>query len=235
MKKALTPARGRQLVDEVRTIWKVSVRKACGALRIERSFYGYKSKRGDQAVLKHRIKEICETRGRLGYRRVPVLLGGKPQAGAPPLQGVGSAAEEQDAQAPGEGQAPGGPFGADADQSGLSDGLCSRPTGERPQATHSTILETYSRYSPATHARFSYQGQDVVQTLERVWREVGFPRTIRVDNGSQFISRDLDLWAYAHYVTMDFSRPGKPTDNAYIESFNGSLRAECLNTQVHEP
>ncbi len=56
-----------------------------------------------------------------------------------------------------------------------------------------------------------------------------YPKTIRVDNGSEFISRDLDLWTYAHDVTMDFSRPGKPTDNAYIESFNGSLRADCLN------
>ena len=93
-----------------------------------------------------------------------------------------------------------------------------------------TIVDTYSRFSPATDPRFSYRGEDVVQTLERVCREVGYPQTIRVDNGSEFISRDLDLWAYAHDVTMDFSRPGKPTDNAYIESFNGSFRAECLNT-----
>jgi putative transposase len=44
------------------------------------------------------------------------------------------------------------------------------------------------------------------------------------------VSRDLDLWAYKHDVTLDFSRPGKPTDNAFIEAFNGRLRAECLNT-----
>lgn len=54
--------------------------------------------------------------------------------------------------------------------------------------------------------------------------------TIRVDQGSEFISRDLDLWAYAHGVVLDFSRPGKPTDNAFIEAFNGRFRAECLNT-----
>ena len=52
---------------------------------------------------------------------------------------------------------------------------------------------------------------------------------IRVDNGSEFISRDLDLWAYQRDVVLDFSRPGKPTDKAYIESFNGKFRAECLN------
>src|SRR3546814_16541473 len=59
---------------------------------------------------------------------------------------------------------------------------------------------------------------------------VGYPKTIRVDQGSEFISRDLDLWAYANDVTLDFSRPGKPTDNAYIAAFNGRFRAECLNT-----
>ena len=93
-----------------------------------------------------------------------------------------------------------------------------------------TIVDTFSRFSPATDPRFSYKGEDVVKTLEQVCHEVGYPRIIRVDNGSEFISRDLDLWAYQKDVTLDFSRPGKPTDNAYIESFNGSFRAECLNT-----
>ena len=75
----------------------------------------------------------------------------------------------------------------------------------------------------------SYRGEDIVQTLDRVCATVGYPKTIRVDNGSEFISRDLDLWAYANDVVLDFSRPGKPTDNTYIESFNGSFRSECLN------
>jgi putative transposase len=69
----------------------------------------------------------------------------------------------------------------------------------------------------------------VVQTLERVCRRVGYPQTIRVDNGGEFISRDLGLLAYANAVTLDFSRPGKPTDNGFIEAFNSKLRAECLN------
>jgi putative transposase len=65
--------------------------------------------------------------------------------------------------------------------------------------------------------------------LERVGRQVGLPRMIRVDQGTEFVSRDLDLWAYQRGVTLDFSRPGKPTDNAFIESLNGKFRAECLN------
>src|SRR5258708_31388653 len=55
---------------------------------------------------------------------------------------------------------------------------------------------------------------------------------IRVDCGPEFVSRALDQWAYLHQVTLDFSRPGKPTDNALVESFNGRLRDECLNTNL---
>ena len=92
-----------------------------------------------------------------------------------------------------------------------------------------TVVDLFSRFSPVIDPRLSYRGEDVVATLDRVCAEVGYPRSIRVDQGSEFVSRDLDLWAYKHDVTLDFSRPGKPTDNAFIEAFNGRLRAECLN------
>ena len=68
-----------------------------------------------------------------------------------------------------------------------------------------------------------------IRTLFRITAKRGAPKTIRVDNGPEFISKALDLWACANGVTLDFSRPGKPTDNAFIESFNGRLRDECLN------
>ena len=66
-------------------------------------------------------------------------------------------------------------------------------------------------------------------TLERICKTIGYPKTIRVDQGSEFVSRDLDICAYQKGVVLDFSRPGKPTDNSFIESFNGKLRSECLN------
>jgi putative transposase len=66
--------------------------------------------------------------------------------------------------------------------------------------------------------------------MNRVVAVRGAPKSIRVDNGPEFVSRALDQWAYLHQVTLDFSRPGKPTDNALVESFNGRLRDECLNT-----
>jgi hypothetical protein len=92
-----------------------------------------------------------------------------------------------------------------------------------------TIIDTFSRFAPAVEPRFRFRGADVVETLERVGRVYGLPNVIRVDQGTEFVSRDLDLWAYTRGVTLDFSRPGKPTDNAFIESFHGKLRAECLS------
>ena len=92
-----------------------------------------------------------------------------------------------------------------------------------------TVIDTFSRYVPVVDPRLAYRGADVVATLERVCKDMGYPSAIRVDQGSEFVSRDLDLWAYQNNVTLDFSRPGKPTDNAFIESFNGKLRAECLS------
>ena len=70
---------------------------------------------------------------------------------------------------------------------------------------------------------------DVVESLEEVKKIHGTLEMIKVDNGPGFISKEVDLWAYTNKVKLDFSRPGKPTDNAFIESFNGRLREECLN------
>ena len=92
-----------------------------------------------------------------------------------------------------------------------------------------TVVDTFSRYAPVIDPRLSYRGEDVVQVLEKACAKVGYPTTIRVDQGTEFVSRDLDLWAYTRGVTLDFSRPGKPTDNAFIEAFNGRFRVECLN------
>jgi len=70
---------------------------------------------------------------------------------------------------------------------------------------------------------------DVVATLAAVASTRGVPSRIQVDNGPEFVSKVLDRWAYENAVELAFSRPGKPTDNAHIEAFNGRLRQECLN------
>ena len=92
-----------------------------------------------------------------------------------------------------------------------------------------TIIDTFTRLSPAIDVRQSYRGADVVATLERAAIETSLPKTIRVDHGPEFVSKELDVWAFIRDVALEFSRPGKPTDNAFIESFNGKFRSECLN------
>jgi putative transposase len=72
------------------------------------------------------------------------------------------------------------------------------------------------------------KGDDVVATLNRIEATRGLPATIKIDNGSEFISKVMDRWAYERGVELDFSCPGKPTDNAKIESFNGQFRQEEL-------
>ncbi|MFT3940239.1 IS3 family transposase [Rhodopseudomonas sp.] len=232
--KAMKPGRKRKLVDEVCGEWQVSIRKACEALEFDRSTYHYQSRRSGQAALENRIKEICPTRVRYGYRRVHVLLRregwrhgqnktrrvygelGLQLRNKSPKRRV-TAKLRDDRQPPTRSNET---WAMDFVHDQLS-------TGHKLRVL--TIVDIFSRFSPALVPRFTFRGADVVEALEKVCQQVGFPATIRVDRGSEFISRDLDLWAYQRGVTLDFSRPGKPTDNAFIEAFNGRCRAECLN------
>jgi putative transposase len=75
-------------------------------------------------------------------------------------------------------------------------------------------------------------GETVSQVLDRVLGESQGPRSITVDHGTEFQSRALEDWAYKRGVQLDFIRPGTPVENAFIESFNGRLRDECLNVHL---
>lgn len=92
-----------------------------------------------------------------------------------------------------------------------------------------TIVDNHTRESLAIRVGQRIRGIDVAEVLEAVVAEHGRPETIQMDNGPEFILKHLDLWAYWNRVKLDFSRPGKPTDNAFIESFNARVRLECLN------
>lgn len=219
----------------MRSEWQVSIRRACAVLEVDTSTYHYKPHRPDQAGLAARIKAICETRVRYGYRRVQVLLRregwhvnqkrtrriynelGLQLRNKTPKRRVKAKLREDRAPA----TRPNDVWAMDFVHDQLA-------TGRKIRVL--TVVDTFSRFSPVVDPRFSYRAEDVVTTLEKVCAQVGYPRTIRVDQGSEFVSRDLDLWAYARGVTLDFSRPGKPTDNAFIEAFNGRFRSECLNT-----
>src|SRR5262249_15012711 len=93
-----------------------------------------------------------------------------------------------------------------------------------------TAIDLHTRECVALQAAVSFSGGHVVASLEQARRDRGaLPERIRVDNGTEFTSMALDHWAYWNRVQLDFSRPGKPVDNAFVESFNASLRRECLS------
>jgi putative transposase len=95
-----------------------------------------------------------------------------------------------------------------------------------------TVVDNFSRECPVLEVDHSLTGQRVTRVLDRIAMTRGLPEVINVDNGPEFISKALDLWAYNNNVKLRFIQPGKPVQNAYIESFNGKFRNECLNDNV---
>ena len=98
-----------------------------------------------------------------------------------------------------------------------------------------TIVDCHTREALATAARSNFRAHQVIWELDRIARLRGKPRSIRVDNGPEFAGQLLDQWAYLNKVELDFSRPGKPSDNASIEAFNSRLRQEGLNASWFLP
>lgn len=92
-----------------------------------------------------------------------------------------------------------------------------------------TLIDVFTRDSPAIEVDVSLGADRVVAVLERLRTTRGLPERITVDNGPEFRSKALDVWAHQHHVQLVFSRPGKPVDNTFIEAFNGRVRDECLN------
>ena len=93
-----------------------------------------------------------------------------------------------------------------------------------------TIVDICSRYAPAVEVSHSITGERVVEVLERLRFTRGLPEVITVDNGPEFISHVVAEWVKKHGVILQHIQPGKPMQNAFIESFNGTFRHECLDT-----
>ena len=221
-------------MDHIRICFRVGTRRTCRVLALHRSMYLYQSRRPEQAILRKRIREIAETRVRYGYRRIHILLQREGWAVGrtrvyrlyrleqlqmrhkPPRRRVMAKLREDRTPA----AMPNDCWSMDWMYDQLFD-------GDRLWVL--TIVDNFSKVCSALWVGQQARTLDVISTLDRAVAVFGKPRSIRVDNGSQFTSRGFDLWAYANSVVLDFSRPGKPTDNAFIESFNARVRIECLN------
>ena len=213
----------------------MSQRRACRVLPLARSSCRRRSARKDPVVLRQRIRELAESRVRYGYRRIHILLRregfkvskhrvhrlyreqGLSLRRKRPRRHVSAARRAERPQPKLRNESWSMDFVSDA----LFDGRRFRSL---------TLVDNFSRECLAIRVEPRLHGADVAEVLDQVVEAKGKPVRIFLDNGPEFISKALDLWAYQASVTLDFSRPGKPTDNAYIESFNGSFRDECLNT-----
>lgn len=217
----------------------VSERRACRVIQFARSTNRYESVKDDQITLQIRIKEIAIARVRFGYRRIHVMLQRegweinhkrvyrlyKQQALSlrfkRPKRHVAAIHRQPHEVVSSLNEVWGMDFVSDELFNGRKIRLL-------------PVIDLCSRECLALHVAHRLGGNDVANVLDLVSLERGLPKMIRCDNGPEFVSKALDKWCYEHGVKLDFSRPGKPTDNAFVESFNGRLREECLNTHWFE-
>jgi putative transposase len=196
----------------------------------------YRLRRDPQEALRQRLRELAAVRVRFGYRRLTVLLRREGwQVNAKRiyrLYGLEGLVVRTKARKKLASRArvplprpirPNERWSMDFVSTRLANGRWFRTL---------TVLDLYTRESLALVADRSLTGVRVAAALNAVLQRRPAPQAITVDNGTEFVSRAMDAWAYAHDVRLDFIRPGKPVENAFIESFNGKLRDECLNSHV---
>lgn len=214
----------------------IGIRRACGLLQLPRASWYYRAHRREDTALRRRLRELAQARPRFGYLRLHVLLrregwriNKKRVHRLYREEGLTVRLARRRKRASHLRVVPPPPQEANERWSMdfVADTLLD---GRRFRAL--TVVDNWSRHSPLIEVDFALTGTKVVTALERVAKQRGYPRMITLDNGSEFASKALDAWAYAHGVKLDFIRPGKPVENAVIESFNGRFRDECLNAQV---
>lgn len=213
----------------------VSSRRACRTIPVQRSTYTYKARRNDQLPLRMRLRELAEARRRYGYRRLTVLLQREGWAVNHKRvyelyrrENLAVRTKKRKKRASHLRVAPAIPTGA-------NQRWCMDFVSDRLEDGHYfrtlTVVDVFTRECLALHADRHLSGRKVAQVLERVGAERGLPKEITVDNGTEFFSKAMDAWCHRHHVRLDFIRPGRPTENGYIESFNGKLRDECLSVE----
>src|SRR5690348_13403391 len=229
----VSPQAKREAVSMLMTERDYGVTRACGLVQISRSLYRYRSRRPACAQLCERIREIAEQKRRYGYRRIYVRL--RREGWAVNRKRVyrlyreaGLLVRRRKRKRIGLVERKPLPKPSEANVSWsmdfISDGLAD---GRRLRCL--AIVDDCTRECVAIAVDTSITGSRVKGVLEQLADTRGLPRSITVDHGPEFEGQVLDAWAYELKVHLSFIRPGKPNENAYIESFNGKFRDECLN------
>lgn len=227
-------AQCRMVVGWAIQAYQLGERRACRALGVNRSSIRYRSRRPTREPLRQRLKELAAVRVSYGYKRLHILLRregwranhklvyrlygeeGLTLKRRRPKRRKSAVQREARPKLGAINERWAMDFIHDTLASGASIRILS-------------IVDAFSRECLALVPKPRFRGEDVAEVLAGLREERGLPTVISVDNGTEFTSRAMDHWAYWNQVKLDFSRPGKPTDNAHVEAFHSSLRRECLS------
>ncbi|TVS21152.1 MAG: IS3 family transposase [Planctomycetaceae bacterium] len=232
--KVLTPQAKRSAVAVMCDHTAISERRACRLVGVSRSVFRYQSATSDsEAVLRSRIIDLAQQRRRFGYRRIHALLrregiivNHKTVFRLYQAEGLavrkrkrrqGVAVDREPLEVPAERN---DVWSMDFVMDALADGR---------RLKMLTIVDDYTKESVDIVVDRSIPGAYVTRALDQAARFRGLPKAIRTDQGPEFTGKALDQWAYERGVQLKLIQPGKPTQNAFIESFNGRFRDECLN------
>jgi len=235
----VTATQRRQVVTHLQAAFGVSARRACRLVQLSRARWHYQPQRPlRDAPVRARLRELAAARPRFGYVRLGLLL--RREGVVVNLKRVYRLyREERLLVRPHRGRkhaavprvplpAPTQPnerWGMDFIHDACADGRRFRCL---------TMVDEYTRECPLIDVETSCPAARVIGVLEQLAGQRGLPHSLIVDHGPEFISRALDLWAYRRGIELVFIRPGKPVENAYVESFHSRFRDECLNTHWFE-
>ncbi len=219
------------------TEYRYSERQACRLLDVDRTSYRYSARPDRNAGLRQRLVTLARQKSRFGYRRLWALLDRegtkvnvkrvyrlyrqehlavrrlkrKRLVRTHPANVILTSANQE--------------WAIDFVSDGVASGCAIRML---------TIVDGYTRECPAIEVGVSLGSRRVTRVLERVIGERGTPKSLRCDNGPEFISRHFVTWCEDRKITLIHIQPGRPMQNGYVESFNGRLRDECLNANWFE-
>lgn len=229
----VTPESRRTAVTLAMKTAGISERRACRFTGFARSSQRYASRRPARTELRARLKDLASQRPRWGVRRLHILLEREGHVANHKLverlyREEGLTVRRRRAKKLVAIPRVPLPLPTGANERWSMD-FVSDALGDGRKFRALTIVDDYTRECPAIEVDFSLSGERVVRVLERLALTRGLPRAIVLDNGPEFVSHALDQWAHRRGVALQFIEPGKPVQNAYIESFNGRFRDECLN------
>lgn len=219
-------------------LFAISRRHGCRLLHLNRSSFAYRPRgKPDERALTIRIRDIAAVRVRYGYRRITALLQHEGwQVGDRRVYNIYKAEGLVLRSKKGKKRAavPRLPLAiAEAPSQRWSMDFVTDKLANGKRFRVLTVIDHFDRSCPVLFADHSIGAHKVVEALEStIFTGKSLPQAITINNGPEFAGRVLDAWAYGQGIMLDFIRPGKPTENGYIESFNGKLRDELLNTSI---